>query len=106
MNAQSFRCPACHKLSHHEIARGATSVLLCEHCGHTVQTSALIAGDDGVSGVRPDPAGNGWESSFEAVYPNGDKRVLDLHGYTVREGEPVPGTNYLLERWEVIGANQ
>lgn len=52
-------------------------------------------------GVKPDPAADGWEGSFQAVYPDGARRRFDLNGQQLREGERLPGTNLVLERWQV-----
>jgi hypothetical protein len=102
MNKQpTFRCPACDKLSEDETAGHGASVLLCEHCGHTIATHDLLEGEDGICGLRPDPGTDGWQRSFQAVYPDGAQRVFDLDGQPVQEGDALPGTRFVVKRWKV-----
>jgi hypothetical protein len=95
---KSFRCPACGVTCED---RDDAVVLLCEGCGESVQRTSLVAGRDGIWGVRPDPPSDGWDGRFEAVFPDGGREELDLKGRVLRPGDSLPGTDFVLEEWEV-----
>jgi hypothetical protein len=76
-------------------------VLLCQNCGESVERTSLVAGHDGIFGVRPEPPAEGWSGRFEAVFPDGTRSELDLKGRVVRLEDPLPGTDFVLEQWEV-----
>ena len=96
-----FRCPSCEALSGDETAGARTAVLICENCGDAVHTSDLIAGSDGVFGIRPDPENDGWCSSFWAVYPDGARELFDSNDEPLRQGDALPGTRFCIDRWQL-----
>jgi predicted RNA-binding Zn-ribbon protein involved in translation (DUF1610 family) len=93
----SFRCPDCGELGDD---RDDAVVLLCENCGESAERTSLVAGHDGIYGVRPKPPAD-WSGRFEAVFPDGTRSELDLNGRLVRPEDPLPGTDFVLEQWEV-----
>jgi predicted RNA-binding Zn-ribbon protein involved in translation (DUF1610 family) len=95
---KSFRCPECGELGDD---RDDAAVLLCENCGESVKRTSLVAGHDGIYGVRPEPPANAWSGSFEAVFPDGTRSELDLKGRVLRPEDSLPGTDFVLEQWEV-----
>jgi len=95
---KSFRCPECGDLGDDRVD---AVVLLCENCGASVERTSLIVGHDGIHGVRPEPPPDGWSGRFEAVFPDGTRSELDLKGRVLRPGDSLPGTDFVLEQWEV-----
>jgi hypothetical protein len=81
--------------------RDDAAVLLCENCGKPVERTSLVAGHDGICGVRPEPPADGWGGRFEAVFPDGARSELELKGRVLRAGDSLPGTDFVLEGWEV-----
>jgi predicted RNA-binding Zn-ribbon protein involved in translation (DUF1610 family) len=92
---KSFRCPECGELGDD---RDDAVVLLCASCGESVERTSLVAGHDGIYGVRPEPPNDGWSGRFEAVFPDGTRSELDLQGRLLRPEDPLPGTDFVVER--------
>jgi hypothetical protein len=97
----SFRCPECDYLSRDTILTGSSSVLICEQCANATEKTGLVAGKDGVFGLKPEPPEGDWAGRFIAVYPDGSTTGLDLEGHVLRPGEQVPGKPFVLKRWDV-----
>jgi hypothetical protein len=97
----SFRCSECDYLSRDTILTGVSAVLVCEQCASVIGRHELAAGDDGVFGLKPEPHEGDWAGRFIAVYPDGSRTRLDLGGHVLRPGDLVPGTPFVLERWDV-----
>jgi ribosomal protein S27E len=97
----SFRCPECEHLTRDAILTGASSVLICAQCGNVTERWGLVAGDDGVCGLKPEPPEKDWAGRFIAVYPDGSRKTLDLDGHVMRPGEQIPGGPFVLDRWDV-----
>jgi hypothetical protein len=97
----SFRCPECDYLCRDTIITGSSVVLICERCANVVERTGLLAGEDGVFGLKPEPPEEDWSGSFIAVFPDGSRTGVDLEGHVLRPGEQVPGRSFALERWDV-----
>ena len=96
-----FRCPECDYLSRDTVLTGASSVVICEQCSGVAERAALVAGDDGILGLKPEVPEDDWSGRFIAVYPDGSRTAVDLGGHVLRPGERVPGNALVLDRWNV-----
>jgi hypothetical protein len=97
----SFRCPECNSVSRDTVLTGASSVLVCEQCANVTERWGLVAGHDGIFGVKPEPPDEDWSGRFIALYPDGSRTDVELGGHVLRPGEQVPAKPFLLERWDV-----
>ena len=97
----SFRCPECNSVSRDRVLTGASSVLVCEQCGAVTERSGLVAGPDGIFGLKPEPPEDDWSGRFIALYPDGSRSDLDLGAHVLRPGERIPGRPFVLESWSV-----
>jgi hypothetical protein len=97
----SFRCPECDYLGCDTILTGSSVVVICARCANVIERTGLLAGEDGIFGLKPEPPEEDWSGSFVAVYPDGSRTSVELDGHVLRPGEQVPGSQFALKRWDV-----